>query len=458
MWYVIEPSASRRELEKSANLKGRFALHPLVRKGRVATGAGLTKWDASAFVPLPDEDDKQDEEDVLVDVRGWEANNLGVPLLDVPKEPDLPAPLTRDEVVEEQKLDDFCQTALANATGKPGSLFFEADDGVLCRRDPNEDGLVQIVLPASLQARVLRLAHYSELAGHPGQSRLHRRLKQSFYWPHMAADVATTVRNCRSCAKNRLRLMKRTGLMKLFPALRPLESVAIDILGPLPKGSNGHQYLLVIVDRFTKLTQVVPLRRVTAYDVAVAFVNEWVFKYGPPQALLSDNGSQFVAHFFQRECQLLGIDGAFTTTYHPQTNGQTERFNRTVTAMLRCYVEDHPKDWAKYVRALCYAYNTAVHRTTGTTPFDLVLSRAPPGVHCGARPAAHNSAHSHGESRLCQAVGIGSRQGTRIAPKDPGAIQEELRRARPKTAPHRSRGRRLPGRTRWPREATKTVA
>ena len=132
------------------------------------------------------------------------------------------------------------------------------------------------------------------------------------------------------------------------------------------------------MDRFTKLTQVVPMRTVSAYTVAVAFVEHWVYKYGPPQTLISDNGPQFMARFFHRVCAILGVHNALTTAYHPQANGQVERFNRSIAAMLRCYVEDHPQDWSKYVQTLCYAYNTAVHRSTGTTPFDLVLTRAPP--------------------------------------------------------------------------------
>jgi len=168
------------------------------------------------------------------------------------------------------------------------------------------------------------------------------------------------------------------SLMKLFPPRGPLEMVAIDILGPLPQSSRGFRFILVMADRFTKLTQAVPLRRITAYDVAVAFVEHWVFKYGPPETLLSDNGSQFVAHFFQRVCKLLHTANVFTTTYHPQTNGQVERFNRSLTAMLRSYVDEHPKDWCAYTSALCYAYNMAVHRSTNTTPFELVLSRPPP--------------------------------------------------------------------------------
>ena len=79
----------------------------------------------------------------------------------------------------------------------------------------------------------------------------------------------------------------------------------------------------------------VPLKRITAYDVAVAFVEKLVFKYGAPATLLFNNGSQFVAHFFRRVCNILQVHNIFTTTYHPQTNGQVERFNRTFAAMLR---------------------------------------------------------------------------------------------------------------------------
>ena len=125
---------------------------------------------------------------------------------------------------------------------------------MLCRRHPRDQTIVQAVLPSSLRHRLLRLAHHSPLAGHPGQTRLHRRLRRSYYWPHMAAHVGAAVRECAPCAKNRLRLLRKASQMKLFPATAPLESVAIDILGSLPKSSRGYLFMLVISDRFTKLT------------------------------------------------------------------------------------------------------------------------------------------------------------------------------------------------------------
>ena len=358
----------------------------LVRPSRASAQSRDREWQDTSHLPLPEElevdaEDRElwdliaDAQDALVAGRQERKDD---DVHERRQAADLPSPLTTEEILEEQSTDEFCQDVLRGQVGQRGTLFFEDDDGLLCRSSPKDPGVVQIVLPSTLRHRVLRLAHHHKLSGHPGQTRMFRRVARTYYWPQMTADCATTVRECVQCSKNRIRLLKQANHMRLFPATTPLESVAIDILGPLPKSVDGHLFLLVIVDRFTKLTQAIPLKSIRAYDVAVAFVNEWVFKYGSPQTLLSDNGSQFVSEFFMKVCEVLSVENTFTSTYHPQTNGQAERFNRSLTAMLRCYVEDHPTDWCRYVRALCYAYNTAVHRSTGTTPFELVLSRPPP--------------------------------------------------------------------------------
>ena len=252
---------------------------------------------------------------------------------------------------------------------------------MLQRTHPRISDVQQIVLPANLTTRVLKLAHYSKLARHPGQTRMYNYVKKTYYWPHMAADIYATVRSCSTCAKNRLKLRRALNPLKLFPATKPLTNLCIDILRPLTKSKRGCRFLLVITDRFTKLTQVVPLRSITAYTVAVAFTEHWVFKYGAPESVISDNGKQFAAIFFQSVCSILAISNIFTSTYRPETNSQVERYNRTILAMLRNFVNEHQDDWDKYATVLTYAYNSHVHRTTGTTPFNLVLSRPPPLFH-----------------------------------------------------------------------------
>ena len=356
---------------------------PLVRPDRLQRKRDHT-WKDDSHLPLPDEDDEDDVYDLVADARDalleGQFDKEGDTHFHTaqPSEDDLPAPLTVAEILEEQRTDEYCQSVLTMQVGRKKSLFFEDDYGVLCRQHPREPGLEQIVLPSSLRHRVLRLAHHHPLAGHPGHTRLQKRLRRTYYWPQMAADAAMTVRECVPCSKNRIRLLKQSGAMRLFRSVQPLEDIAIDILGPLPKSTRGNLFILVVTDRFSKLTQAIPLKTIKALDVSVALVNEWIFKYGAPRRLLSDNGSQFISDIFQRVCSLLRVHNALTMTYHPQTNGQTERFNRSLTAMLRCYVEDHPQDWCAYVRALTYAYNTSVHRGIDAAPFDLVLSRSPP--------------------------------------------------------------------------------
>jgi Integrase core domain len=95
--------------------------------------------------------------------------------------------------------------------------------------------------------------------------------------------------------------------LKLFPAKGPLESVAMDILGPLPKSKHGNRFLLVITDRYSKVTQTVPLRAITALSVARAFCEQWVYVYGAPVTLLTDNGPQFTAKCFEAVCAELGV-------------------------------------------------------------------------------------------------------------------------------------------------------
>ena len=166
--------------------------------------------------------------------------------------------------------------------------------------------------------------------------------------------------------------------MKLFMAEKPLEYVAADILGPIPRTKHGKRFILVVTDRFSKLTKTEALRSITSLSVAKAFCRTWVYNFGTPKKLLTDNGSQFTSRFFRSVCRILGIEKVFTTEYHPQSNGKAERFNRTILAQLRNYVSGSQRDWDEWLEPLTYACNMHVHRSTGTIPFDLVLTRRPP--------------------------------------------------------------------------------
>ena len=155
-----------------------------------------------------------------------------------------------EEILSAQLHDRLCSDTFIRLNEGEGSAFKIDDNGLLVRT-VNPDP--QIVVPHSLKKRVLMLNHRPKLAAHPGGRKLYYRIKRHFYRPALALDCYATVRNCPECARNRVKLRKNVGELKLFPANAPLESVCIDILGELSKTPQGYRYLLVITDRFTKL-------------------------------------------------------------------------------------------------------------------------------------------------------------------------------------------------------------
>ncbi len=144
--------------------------------------------------------------------------------------------------MREQATDPFCR-AEKGETGTRTARFTVREDGVLVRIAPLH-GSSQIVVPEALRRRVLQLNNEPAASGHAGGQRMYETLRRGFYWPSMVADVYYTVRQCSSCARDRITLQQRTTPLTLFPARAPLESVALDLLGPLPKSLKGHLYIL----------------------------------------------------------------------------------------------------------------------------------------------------------------------------------------------------------------------
>ena len=155
------------------------------------------------------------------------------------------------------------------------------------------------------------------------------------------------------------------------------ELVTIDIIGPiLPASGRGNKYILVMADHWTNYVEIESMQTKTAAEVA-----KWLFAYicrhSCPIRILTDQGKCFEAELFKELLALLDIDKSRTTPYHPQCDGQTERFNRTLEAILICFIQDNLEDWDEFLKQLAFAYNTTVHATTGVSPFQMVYGRLP---------------------------------------------------------------------------------
>ena len=187
-----------------------------------------------------------------------------------------------------------------------------------------------------LQLRVLRANHDHRLAGHPGQSKTYQLVRRDYSWPKLREFVEDYVRTCSVCMRNKPKRHRPYGLLKQLPIpSRPWESISMDFIKQLPK-SQGFTDILVVVDRLTKQAIfILTLRTINATGLAEVFVKNVFSKHGVPSHVTSDRGSEFVSRFFKALASALDIKLHFTSGYHPEANGQTERTNQTLEQYLR---------------------------------------------------------------------------------------------------------------------------
>ena len=154
-----------------------------------------------------------------------------------------------------------------------------------------------------------------------------------------------------------------------------MERIAVDILGPLPLTERGNRYILVLCDCFTKWTEAFAIPDQESSTITKTIVNEFICRFGTPLQIHSDQGRSFEAKLFQDLCDFLKIDKTRTTSQHPQSNGNVERFNRTLLCMLTFYCENDQKHWDDILPQVLMAYRSSVHASTGQTPNMMMLGR-----------------------------------------------------------------------------------
>jgi len=204
---------------------------------------------------------------------------------------DLPAPVEYAGIVKAQQTDAFCVELAKRVARKTAKAFIQNERHGLCRRAPYGD---QLVVSESLRERVPTLEHHATVSAHSGMNRIYYAMRRRYYCPSMVTDIYNTTTKCTTCAQNRKSLRRHMSPLTPFPATEPLTDLSVDIFGPIPATKAGNRFILVSTDRFSKLTNCVALRRITALSVASASTDAWVACYGPPDLILSEKGPQFM--------------------------------------------------------------------------------------------------------------------------------------------------------------------
>lgn len=220
------------------------------------------------------------------------------------------------------------------------------------------------------------LADLHQQLGHAGQFKMDCAARRRFWWPHQKQDVINFCQACERCARNKPPY--KTNRAKLQPMVTgyPNEIVGIDMVGPLPETRRNNRYILVMVDYFSKWCEAIAIERTDAICVAKTIFEYWIARFGVPEQLHSDRGSNFESAVIHDLCNLLGSKKSRTTPYHPEGNGLVERTNRTLKAYLKAFVDrQSTRDWDLALPHCLMAYRTTVHSSTKQTPHYLLTGR-----------------------------------------------------------------------------------
>ncbi|GFW09282.1 retrovirus-related Pol polyprotein from transposon 412 [Trichonephila clavipes] len=274
-----------------------------------------------------------------------------------------------------EKDQDLAKLKLLSNSSKNEEFRFI--DGILCRKNFDPDGKLWLpVIPKHLRADILRHFHDAPTAGHLGFAKTYDRIRKRFYWPGMYRNVVRYVMHCRECQRRKSVPQRPPGrLVPIPPAIAPFHRIGIDLLGRFPKSAHGNKWIIVCTDYSTRyaITKALPTAEVD--EIAKFLLEEIVLRHGAPRVIITDRGAVFRSKLVSSLVDLCNIDHRFTTAYHPQTNGLTERFNKTLADMLSMYVDVEQKNWDEILPFVTFAYNTAKQETTGFTPFYLLHGR-----------------------------------------------------------------------------------
>nr|CAD40917.1 OSJNBa0088K19.3 [Oryza sativa Japonica Group] len=246
-----------------------------------------------------------------------------------------------------------------------GTLYRRAANGILLKCIPREQGI-----------ELLADIHEGECGAHSASRTLvGKAFRQGFYWPTALNDAVDLVRRCRACQFHAKQIHQPAQALQIIPLSWPFAVWGLDILGPFRRAPGGFEYLYVAIDKFTKWPEAYPVVKIDKHS-ALKFIKGITARFGVPNRIITDNGTQFISELFGDYCEDMGIKLCFASPAHPRSNGQVERANAEILRGLKTktfnILKKHGDSWIEELPAVLWANRTTPSRATGETPFFLV--------------------------------------------------------------------------------------
>ncbi|KAL0545083.1 hypothetical protein IC582_020224 [Cucumis melo] len=281
-------------------------------------------------------------------------------------------PTLRQRIIDAQSNDPYLveKRGLAEA-GQAVEFSLSSDGGLLFER--------RLCVPSdsAIKTELLSEAHSSPFSIHPGSTKMYQDLKRVYWWRNMKREVAEFVSRCLVCQQFKAPRQKPAGLLQ--PLSIPewkWENVSMDFITGLPRTLRGFTVIWVVVDRLTKSAHFVPGKSTyTASKWAQLYMSEIVRLHGVPVSIVSDRDARFTSKFWKGLQTAIGTRLDFSTAFHPQTDGQTERLNQVLEDMLRACALEFPGSWDSHLHLMEFAYNNSYQATIGMAPFETLYGK-----------------------------------------------------------------------------------
>ncbi|GKA62191.1 putative reverse transcriptase domain-containing protein [Tanacetum coccineum] len=245
-------------------------------------------------------------------------------------------------------------------------------DGTLCLNNRS-----WLSCYGDLKTLIMHESHNSKYSVHPGSDKMYQDMKQLYWWPNMKADIATYVSKCLTCLKVKAEYQKPSGLL-VQPEIPQWkwDNITMDFVTKFPRTQSGNDTIWVIVDRLTKSAHFLPMRETNPMDkLARLYLKEVVTRHGIPVSIICDRDPRFASNFWRSFQTTMGTQLDMSTTYHPQTDGPSERTIQTLEDMVRACVIDFGNGWERHLPLIEFSYNNSYHASIKAAPFEAHYGR-----------------------------------------------------------------------------------